>query len=127
VSGIVDDIPASRAGPVIADIVDNDGSRHMVWWSASAFGSSPVTARWLPRSPRDDHRLPLAAIGHHRGPNRMIVFASGVVARAGANYSGAASAVRLACDRYRVVGVAMSGVSAFWSSTPTEGACDGNV
>ena len=73
VSGIVDDIPASRAGPVIADIVDNDGSRRMVWWSASASGSSPVTARWLPRSPRDDHRLPLAAILHHRRPNRMIV------------------------------------------------------
>jgi hypothetical protein len=47
--------------------------------------------------------------------------------RAGRATIRAASTVRLACDRYRVVGVAMSGVSAFWSSTSTGGACDGNV
>jgi hypothetical protein len=57
----------------------------------------------------------------------MIVFAGGAVSCEQGATIRAASAVRLACDRHRVVGVAMSGVSAFWSSTPTEGACDGNV
>jgi hypothetical protein len=47
--------------------------------------------------------------------------------RAGRGNYSEASAVRLACDRYRVVGVAMSGVSGFWSSTSTGGVGDGNV